>query len=95
MLRGRLDRLLEILVGRLERHGSDKNEVLLELMIDAAIKDGDDHYCVRYEDWQSFLGDLQRAWASLLMPIGGHCEGKRFKVGHPPLRREMFARAAS
>jgi hypothetical protein len=86
-----LDRLLEILVGRLERHGSDKNEVLLELMIDAAIKDGDDHYCVRYEDWQSFLGDLQRAWREFIDANRRALrEGKRFKVGHPPLRREMF-----
>ncbi len=87
-----LDRLLEILVGRLESDSVDSNELLLDMMIDAAIEDGEAlEFYAFHKDWQSFLGDMQKAWREFIAANRQTLrEGKRVKVGYPPLRHEMF-----
>jgi hypothetical protein len=87
-----VDRLLEILVGRLERRDENRNDVLLRLLIDAVIEGGsNDYYSGNHGDWQSFLGDMQKAWRGFIDANRQALrEGKKFKIGKPPLRREMF-----
>ncbi len=92
-----MDKLLEILVGRLRqmdidgRLGLGLNTVILELMISGAIQHEGGYGQQLYDDWQPFLGDMQKAWLEFIRANREALRsGKRFKIGQPPLRREMF-----
>ena len=86
-----MDRLLELLVGRLERHSNDRQHGFAQ----PDDRRGDRSGAVRpepHDDWQSFLGDMQRAWRGVHRgQPAGVARGKRFKPGQPPLRRNVSA----
>ena len=87
-----MDRVLEILVDRLERHSNDRNLVLLDLMIDGAIaRDNGSSGAEAHADWQDFLGDMQRAWRHFIEATRQSLrQGHRVKLGDARITPNMF-----
>ena len=86
-----MDRLLEICVGRLERYSNARNMVLVGLMIDGAIQHEGGYGAQSHDDWQPFLGDVQKAWGDFLQANRDALRaGRKFLIGQPPITREMF-----
>jgi len=87
------DRLLEILVDCLGRGQTDYRYVALGLMNDIAVKheggcgwDTNDLH-----KWGDFWSDMQKTWRKFIENNRQALrDGKKFKIGEPPLSREMF-----
>jgi hypothetical protein len=86
-----MDTPLEILVARLERHTNDRNMVVLGLLIDGALDRPKSYGAQDHADWGGFLAPMQKAWRELIDANRQALrDGRRFPVGQPPLKREMF-----
>lgn len=86
-----MDRLLEILVRRLQPGVQPLNLVVLGLVINGTIQDGGSYGARDDIDWQPFLAGMQKAWLDVIAANRQALrEGKRFKVGQPPIVRAMF-----
>ena len=86
-----MDQMLEILIDRLERRNNNRNLVLLELMVDGAIKHEGRSGAQSHEDWQGFLSNMQQAWRKFIVTNRQALrEGKRLPLGDQTITPEMF-----
>lgn len=86
-----MDALLQILVARLERHTNNRNKVVLGLLIDGTVEGARSYGSQDHADWGGFLDAMQKAWRELIEANRQALRsGRRFPVGQPPLKREMF-----